>query len=136
MAAQTFDLPIATIRLFPTYGPLQENFMFIPSAIRDLLLKKEFKMSPGDQKREFNYVDDVVEAYLEVARCSETHGEVVNVGSGISYRVRDVIDIIQGLVESDSAIKVGAIPYRKGEAMECFCNNQKLKQLTGWLPKI
>ena len=136
MAARTFDLPITIVRLFPTYGPFQEGSMFIPLAIRELLHKKEFKMSQGEQKREFNYVDDIVEAYLKVAFCRNAYGEVLNVGSGIPYKVKDVVEIIKGLVGGDVTVKVGAIPYRKGEGMECFCDNQKIKQLTGWLPKV
>jgi nucleoside-diphosphate-sugar epimerase len=136
MAAKIFDLPVTIVRLFPAYGPFQEGSMFIPSAIRELLLKKEFAMSPGDQKREFNYIDDIVEALLRIALCRDDHGEVFNVGNGIPYRVKDVIDIIQRLVGGDSMVNIGALPYRKGEGMECFCNNQKLKSLTGWSPKV
>lgn len=136
MAVKAFDLPITTIRLFPTYGPFQESDMFIPSAIRTLLAGKEFSMSPGEQKREFNYVDDVIEAYLKVAVCPELRGEVINVGSGIPYRVRDVIEVIQKLVGDRGTVKVGALPYRKGEGMECFCDNLKLKRLTGWSPRV
>ena len=136
MLANTFDLPVTVVRLFTTYGPFQDGSMLIPSAIRELLLKKEFKMSPGEQKREFNYVGDVVEAYLKVALCREAHGEVVNVGSGVSYRVKDVIDMIKGLIGEEVTIKVGAIPYRKSENMNCFCDNQKIKELTGWSPKM
>jgi nucleoside-diphosphate-sugar epimerase len=58
------------------------------------------------------------------------------VGDGIPYRVKEVIDIIQRLVGGDSTVNIGALPYRKGEGMECFCDNEKLKQLTGWSPKI
>jgi nucleoside-diphosphate-sugar epimerase len=136
MVARTFELPITTVRLFPTYGPLQESYMFIPSAIKELLLKKKFEMSPGEQKREFNYIDDVVDAYLKVARCREARGEVLNVGSGIPYKLKDVVDMIKYLIEDDVTVKVGAIPYRKGEARECFCNNQKITRLTGWSPRV
>lgn len=136
MAVKAFDLPITTVRLFPTYGPLQESAMFIPSAIKGLLVEKEFSMSPGEQKREFNYVDDVVEAYLKVAVCSDARGEVLNVGSGIPYRVREVIDIIQKLTGDGGTVNVGALPYRKGEGMESFCDNLKLRQLTGWSPRV
>ena len=136
MAVQAFDLPVTTLRLFPTYGPFQESKMFIPSAIRTLLAGKEFSMSPGEQIREFTYVDDVVEAYLKVAVCPEARGEVINVGSGIPYRIRDVVDIIQKCVEDRGTVKVGALPYRKGEGMECFCDNLKLKRLTGWFPRV
>jgi UDP-glucose 4-epimerase len=136
MAAKIFDLPVTIVRLFPVYGPFQEGSMFIPSAIRELLLQKEFAMSPGDQTREFNYIDDIVEAFLRIALCRDAHGEVFNVGNGIPYRVKEVIDIIQRLVGGDSTVTIGALPYRKGEGMECFCNNQKLKSLTGWSPKV
>lgn len=136
MAAKIFDLPLAIVRLFPTYGPFQESSMFIPSAIGALLRTKEFNMSPGEQKREFNYVDDVVEAYLKVACCREARGEVFNVGNGIPYRIRDVVEIIRKLVGGDTTVNLGAIPYRKGEGMECFGNSEKLRQLTGWAPKV
>jgi len=136
MAAKTFDLPIIIARLFPVYGPSQESSMFIPSAIRELLLKKTFKMSSGEQKREFTYVDDVVEAFLKVALCPQAQGELVNVGSGIPYMIKDVIAVIQELIGDKTTVEVGALSYRKGEGMECFCDNQKLKQLTGWSPRI
>jgi len=136
MLTTTFDLPITTVRLFATYGPLQDSAMFIPSAISALLLKREFKMTRGEHKREFNYVDDVVEALVKVAVCREAQGELLNLGSGIPYRVKDVMDILKELMGGDSQVKVGAVPYRKGEAMECFCSNQKIKGLTGWSPRV
>ncbi|MCX5886700.1 MAG: GDP-mannose 4,6-dehydratase [Proteobacteria bacterium] len=136
MAVKTFDLPITIVRLFPTYGPSQESSMVIPSAIRDLLLKREFKMTPGEQKREFNYVDDVVDAYLKVAACRKVQGEVINIGSGIPYKVKDVVNMIKELIGGDTTVDMGARPYRKGERMECYCNNEKLKKLTGWSPQV
>lgn len=136
MVARTFDLPLTIVRLFPTYGPLQISSMVIPSAIRDLLLKGEFKMTLGEQMREFNYVEDVVEAYLRIAHCQKARGEVINVGSGIPYKVKDVVMKIKELIGGDTRVEIGALPYRKGERMECFCSNEKLKRLTGWTPRV
>ena len=136
MAARTFDLPVAVVRLFPVYGPFQDSSMFIPSAISDLLLKKAFKMSPGEQMREFTYVDDVVEAYLKVACCPQARGELLNVGSGVAHRIKDVVEIIRRLVGGNANVAVGALPYRKGEGSEIFCDNSKIRQLTGWSPHI
>ncbi len=136
MAARTFGLPVTVVRLFPVYGPLQDSAMFIPSAISDLLLKKAFKMSPGEQMRDFTYVDDVVEAYLKVACCPQARGELLNVGSGAAHRVREIVEIIRRLVGGDTKVAVGALPYRKGEGSEIFCDNRKIRQLTGWSPRI
>jgi len=136
MAAKTFDLPIISLRLFPTYGPFQESTMFIPSAITSLLAKKNFSMSPGEQKREFNFVDDIVEAYLKVAVCSEAHGEVLNVGNGIPYKLKQVISIIKELIGGNLNIEIGALPYRKGEGSDSFCDNHTVRRLTGWSPQV
>lgn len=136
MAARTFDLPVTVLRLFPVYGPFQEGSMFIPSAIRDLVLKGAFKMSRGEQIREFTYVDDVVDAYLKVASCPEARGELLNVGNGVPCRLQDVIGIIRKLLGGETTVEVGAIPYRKGEGGEIFCSNLRVRQLTGWSPSV
>ena len=67
MAAKIFDLPITVLRLFPTYGPAQRGSMLIPAAIRELLAGREFRMTHGEQLRDFIHVDDVVEACMRVA---------------------------------------------------------------------
>jgi nucleoside-diphosphate-sugar epimerase len=136
MAARTFDLPVIVARLFPVYGPFQEGSMFIPSAIRDLLTNREFRMSPGEQEREFTYVDDVIEAYLRLAHCPDARGEVINVGSGIPHKMKEVIDLIRACLEEEVSIQMGALPYRTGEGMRCYCDNRKLKRLTGWEPRV
>ena len=136
MAAKTFDLPITVLRLFPTYGPYQEGSMLIPTAIRELLAGRELRMTHGEQRRDFIYVDDVVEAFLRIAACAKARGEVFNVGSGVPRKVRDVIDIITKHIGKECAVLRGAIPCRKGEGDECYSNNQKLLDVIGWAPKV
>ena len=51
-------------------------------------------MTRGDQSREFNYVDDVVEAYLLAATCSDALGEIINIGNGVEYKIMDVAEKI------------------------------------------
>jgi UDP-glucose 4-epimerase len=136
MAAKTFDLPITVLRLFPTYGPYQEGSMLIPAAIREFLAGREFRMTHGEQRRDFIYVDDVVEAFLRIAACEKARGEVFNVGSGVPRKVRDVIDIITKQIGKECAVLRGAIPCRKGEGDECYSNNQKLLDVIGWAPKV
>jgi UDP-glucose 4-epimerase len=136
MAARTFDLPITVLRFFPTYGPYQEGSMLIPAAIRELLAGREFRMTHGEQRRDFIYVDDVVEAFLRVAACEKTAGEVFNVGTGVPRKVKEVIDIITKQIGKECSVLRGAIPCRKGEGDECYSNNQKLLDVIGWAPEI
>jgi len=110
--------------------------MFIPSAIRELLIRREFHMTSGEQRRDFIYVDDVVEAFLRIARCKKAPGEVFNVGSGAPCKIADVIDIITNHIGGDLRIVRGAVPCRKGEGPACYCDNRKLREFTGWAPRV
>lgn len=138
MAARAFNFPVVTARLFPVYGPGQNTGMFIPSAIMKLLDRQEFRMSLGEQIREFNYVDDVIEALLSLSSCScsDIVGSVVNIGNGVPYKIIEVINTIRALIEDSACVQVGALPYRVGEVMESYCDNSLLKRLTGWSPRF
>jgi nucleoside-diphosphate-sugar epimerase len=138
MAARAFSFPVVTARLFPVYGPGQNTGMFIPSAIMKLLAHEKFRMSPGEQIREFNYVDDVVEALIRLSACDTTDiiGSVVNIGNGVPYKIIEVIDTIKALINNIPCIQVGALPYRVGEVMESYCDNSLLRRLTGWEPQF
>jgi len=138
MAARVFNFPVVTARLFPVYGPGQNTGMFIPSAIMKLLNRQEFRMSPGEQIREFNYVDDVVEALIRLSACdaADIIGSVVNIGNGVPYKIIEVIDTIRSLIEDNACIQVGALSYRVGEVMESYCDTSLLRRLTGWSPQF
>jgi UDP-glucose 4-epimerase len=136
MAARTFGLPITILRLFPTYGPFQQGSMLIPSAIHDLLTKKEFRMTAGEQSRDFIYVDDVVEAFLLIAMAKNIDGEIFSVGSGKPRKVKEVIELIKQYIGDDVTIMRGAIPCRTGEGNECYCDNSKIMRVTNWSPRV
>ncbi len=134
MLYQTHGLPITTVRLFLTYGPKQKGNMLIPNLITSALLKKDFKMTKGEQTREFNYIDDIVEGYIKVASSKKVVGEIINIGNGEEYQISEVVDKILNIM--GSPIKIDkSLPYRQGEAMHIFCDNSKLSGL-GWSPKI
>ncbi len=136
MAHKTFGLPVITLRPFLTYGPYQDTDMFIPSIIQHCIEGKDFPMTEGDQTREFNYIDDIIEAYLLAANCREAIGEVINIGNGIEYKIRDVAEKIVNMMGSRIKLLIGALPKRPGESRHFFCTNEKAKKLLGWSPKI
>jgi nucleoside-diphosphate-sugar epimerase len=135
MLCKTMHLPVVTLRPLLTYGPYQDTDMFIPALIQHCLERKDFPMTEGDQTREFNYVDDIVDAYLLAAVSPEAAGEVINIGNGIEYRIRDVAEMIVRMTGNPIQLKIGALPKRPGETKHFFCNNEKAKRLLGWSPK-
>lgn len=136
MIHKTMELPIVTLRPFLSYGPYQDtDMMFIPSLINHCLEGKDFPMTEGNQTREFNYVDDIVDAYILAAECQNAVGEIINIGNGIEYRIKDVAEKIVKMMGNPIRLLIGAMPKRAGETKHFFCSNEKAKRLLGWAPK-
>ena len=132
MLHRTMSLPIVTVRPFLTYGPGQESQMLVPSLIKSLLKDKSFKMTKGEQIREFNYIDDVVQGFILAGTTAEAIGEIINLGSEVEYRIKDVVRMIASLMGSPIKIEIGALPYRPGEIMHFYCSNEKARKILGW----
>ena len=135
MMHNTMNLPIMTLRPFLAYGPQQAADMFIPSLIYHCLIRKDFPMTAGDQTREFNYVDDIVEAYILAAGCQKAMGEIVNIGNSMEYKIKDVAKKIVAMMGHPIRLLIGALPKRAGETEHFFCSNEKARRLLGWEPK-
>ena len=137
MIHKTMELPIVTLRPFLSYGSYQDaDMMFIPSLIKHCLEGKDFPMTWGNQTREFNYVDDIVDAYVLAAECQNAVGEIINIGNGIEYKIKDVAEKIAKVMGNPIQLLIGAKSERAGEAEHFFCSNDKARKLLGWAPKI
>ena len=82
----THKLRATVVRPFLTYGPGQTSPRLIPTAIRAALKGEGFDATDGKQTREFNYVEDMAQAFL-AAGCSEAEGPLLNLGGGEEHRV-------------------------------------------------
>jgi len=136
MICKTMGLPIITLRPFLTYGPYQDTDMFIPSLIYHCLERRDFPMTQGDQTREFNYVDDIVDAYLLAATCQGAIGEIINIGNSIEYKIKDVAEKIVKMMGNPIRLLIAALPKRAGETSHFVCSNERAKRLLGWSPKV
>lgn len=121
-------------RMSVLYGPNQPPTMFIPELIRAAALGKPFAMSPGEQRRDFLFVDDAAEALVKLAATPAARGHAVNVGAGSSVVLRQLAVRILELMGNPTTLLVGAIPYRDGEAMDYELSTERITQWTGWRP--
>ena len=136
MTHKIAGLPIVTVRPFLTFGPFQDIDMFIPSLIYHCLVQKDFPMTGGDQTREFNYIDDIVEGYMRASVCSDVIGEIINLGNGNEYKVKDVAEKIVNISGASIRLLMGCLPKRPGETSHFYCSNMKAKMLLDWEPKV
>ncbi|TGA97407.1 SDR family NAD(P)-dependent oxidoreductase [Sporolactobacillus shoreae] len=135
---KSFDLPVAIIRPFNTYGPRQSARAVIPTIISQILSrKKEIKLGSLTPTRDFNYVKDTAEAFIEVAISNQTIGQVVNAGSNDEISIGDTVNKIVHLMGSDVEIVCDDQRMRpvNSEVNRLWADNTKIKKLTNWRPR-
>ena len=127
-----YNLPCISLRLFNVYGP-RARTSGTYGAVFGVFLAQKLAGKPftvvgdGIQTRDFTYVTDVANAFVEAAG-SDITGEVFNVGSGGTYSVNELVGYLGGTVEY--------IPKRPGEPDCTFADISKITRQLGWTPKI
>ncbi len=136
MFSKVYNFPITILRGFNLFGKYQRPNRVIPFIISELLQEREVKLTEGKQKREFNYVDNLIDAIFLSLLNPNGQGEIINIGCGESFSIREIaLNIGQTLNRVDQ-IKFGAIPYRPNEIWDMYCDNSKAKKLLEWEPRI
>jgi NAD dependent epimerase/dehydratase len=133
----SFDLPLTIARPFNTYGPRQSARAIIPTIITQIASGvKKIKVGDISPTRDFSYVKDTCSGFISLAGSSETIGEVVNIGSNYEISVEDTYELIRKLMKSDVELinDKQRIRPKKSEVFRLWCDNRKIKKLTGFKP--
>ncbi len=125
----------AWLRLFSTYGPNDNDGWMIPSLITQMLRGERPQTTLGTQNWDWLHVTDVARGILAAAATPTAYG-VFNLGSGQAIRVRDAIEMIRDLAAPQMELKFGEIPFRPDQVMHMEANIDKLRDATGWAPRI
>ena len=134
-----FDLPVTIARPFNTYGPRQSARAVIPTIVTQISNGvKEIKLGDVTPTRDFNYVDDTCRGFIALAECDESIGETVNIGSNFEISIGDTLNLIKELMNSDVEFVVDENRIRpsKSEVFRLWCDNSKIKELTGFKPQV
>ena len=134
---RSFDLPVAIIRPFNTYGPRQSARAVIPAIIVQALTQSEVRLGSLAPVRDFNFVADSVEGYIKIAECPEAVGQVINIGSGEGVSIGDLANTVLHLMGRDIPIISDAqrIRPQESEVDKLCADNSKARQLLGWQPQ-
>jgi len=130
--SQVYGLPAISLRLFNVYGP-RSRTTGAYGAVFGVFLAQKLNNKPftvvgdGKQTRDFTYVTDVAEAFIEAA-ASNVSGEAMNVGSGHHYSVNRLVELLGG--------EVVYIPKRPGEPDCTFADTGKITTMLGWKPQV
>jgi UDP-glucose 4-epimerase len=125
-----YNVPVISLRLFNVFGP-RSRTSGTYGAVFGVFLAQKLAEKPftvvgdGSQTRDFTYVKDVADAFVTAARSTLTD-EIMNVGSGGTYSVNRLIELLGG----DKIY----IPKRPGEPDCTFADTTKIRTLLEWSP--
>ncbi|MBA7644408.1 dTDP-glucose 4,6-dehydratase [subsurface metagenome] len=94
----SFNLPVAIIRPFNTYGPRQSDRAVIPTLISQALMKEKILMGSTTPTRDFNFVSDTVEGFIKIAESENSIGQEINIGSGCEISIGELAGKIVSLL--------------------------------------
>ena len=128
-----YKIPVISLRLFNVFGPRARTSGGYGAVFGVFLAQKLAKkpltvVGDGEQTRDFTFVDDVINAFIEMLDKS-IKNEIFNVGSGQTYSVNTLIKLL-------GKNKVVNIPKRPGEPDCTFADISKILKKTKWRPKI
>ena len=136
-----YGLDAIRVRPFNHIGPGQtEHFATSAFAKKIAEIEKGIRkpiLTVGnlDAKRDFTNVKDMMRAYILLMEKGKS-GDVYNIGSGISYKMGDVLDILLSFSSAQIKIEIDPNLLRPSDNPELLCDNKKFVDLTGWKPEI
>ncbi len=129
---QIYELPLVSLRLFNVYGP-RARTSGTYGAVFGVFLAQKIHGRPytvvgdGTQTRDFTFVSDIVKGFYEAAT-SDANGEIINLGSGGTYSVNKLVELLGG--------EITYIPKRPGEPDCTFADINRARKLLGFNPEV
>lgn len=128
--------PIVCVRPFNTFGPYQSERAVIPELIIKSLRNVPIETTEGNQTREFNYVDNIIDGFIAVAKVEPLPGQIINIGSKQEITICDLVRKIHKLSDSKSELRIGSLPYRPTEIWRMYADNTMAEKILDWKPRI
>jgi len=135
---RSFGLPVTIARPFNTYGPRQSARAVIPTIITQLLSgKTEIKLGSLAPTRDFNYVKDTVQGFIEIYKSCKTTGQEINIATQQEISIGQFAEEL--ICQINPAAKIVCDEQRlrpeKSEVNRLLGCNKKILELTDWKPR-
>ncbi len=131
------DLPITILRLFTPFGDFEEKGRLISTVITSCLKKRALKLAVPGFVRDFSYISDVVDAFINVADNSNSagNGEIYNIANGREYTIGQAVEIMLKLLNSKIKPEWGSLAPHGVKAGVQQADISKAGRVLNWSPK-
>ena len=137
----SYNMPIIRVRPFNHIGPRQAtgfvaaDFAKQVAMIEKGLQEPVIRVGNLEAKRDFTDVRDMVRAYVMLLE-NGVAGEAYNIGSGVSHKIQEILDILVGLSNTSILVEVDPTKLRPSDVPEIVSDNTKVSAVIDWKPMI
>jgi UDP-glucose 4-epimerase len=139
--AQVYGMNCVSLRLTNSYGPRQHlrgnKQGFAGIFIRRALCQEPIQIfGTGKQLRDFNYIDDVVDAFLLAAGDPELAGKAYNLGATERYTILDFVDVLSQMCRFEYEVVPFPAEHYAIDIGDYYADFSLFAKATGWQPKV
>jgi UDP-glucose 4-epimerase len=128
------DARFVWMRIFSTYGPLDEGSWLIPNIVNSLASDEEIALTKGEQEWSYLHAYDLAMAFAAVIESASING-IVNVGNPETISIRSAAITIGKILAKEELLHFGALEYRPDQVMRLQPICENLTKI-GWRPEI
>lgn len=134
-----FDLDVTVVRPFNTYGPRQSARAIIPTIITQIASgQRQIKVGDLTPTRDFNFVTDTCQGFIDIADAKDTAGLEINIATGKETSMEQLLHTIARLMNVD--VEWVRDPQRirpaNSEVFRLLGDNKRITSLTDWHPRV
>jgi nucleoside-diphosphate-sugar epimerase len=133
--ARRHSLPVTILRPSSIYGCWEGGRRFIPTLIRAAVHQREVPLTQAGIRRDYLFVEDLIEACLGTVDADNVDGEVINIASGREWTNEEVVEAMQSVSDGPIAVRIGAYPTRDVDSVNQRLDVSKAKSFLGWTPR-
>ena len=133
--ARKYKLPIYIARIFRAYGPWEQKERLIRKSIRAIYNGTGISLVSDNIKKDFIYIDDLIDGLLLLAIKHPQTGSVFNFGSGMSYSVQEIVKILEHIIGKEMNVRRDTYPLKDTDLNYHVADISKAKEMLNWEPK-
>lgn len=135
---KSFGTPVAVLRPFNTYGPRQSARAVIPTIISQIAAgERKIKLGALHPTRDFTFVQDTAQGFIQAMECDGCIGEATNIGSDFEISIKETVEMIAKCMNVEIEIVADQRRLRPtdSEVERLFAGVDKARKLFGWAPE-
>jgi UDP-glucose 4-epimerase len=135
----SFQVPVAVLRPFNTYGPRQSTRAVLPTILLQLLHgRREIELGRLDPKRDLTFVSDTVDGFCRAGLTEGIDGDTLQLGTGRTVSIGELFTTACRVLGVEATVKEDARRLRPdaSEVMVLLSDPARAKERLGWTPQV